>query len=349
MSSSDDNNDQRGGDSGEITSSKKVYTSCEQNNIDNITEGIDSIAILNDVSKCANCGKEGNSSDMNVCNKCQMVKYCNAVCKKKHRKKHKKACEKQAAEIYDEKLFKEVERNECPICLLPLPLDADESTIHSCCGKRICIGCEYAMKMSEGKDLCAFCRAPPPGSQEEDIKRTKNLMDKGNAEAFHYFSGYYVRGTNGIPQDWVKARGLWLKAGELGCSEGYYNLGNSYDVGRGVEVDKKKAKHYFELAAMKGNVNARHNLGYIEVRDGNDHRAMKHWILAARAGNKTQLDNVKKGFTKGLVTKDEYASTLRAYHERQKETKSDERDAAKEYRRMLATKTKFVEEVCKRI
>lgn len=40
-------------------------------------------------------------------------------------KTHKKACERRAAEIaaelYDEKLFKEVEPEECPICLLPLP------------------------------------------------------------------------------------------------------------------------------------------------------------------------------------------------------------------------------------
>ena len=39
----------------------------------------------------------------------QLVKYCNAACKKKHRKKHKKACERRVAEMHDEKLFKEVE------------------------------------------------------------------------------------------------------------------------------------------------------------------------------------------------------------------------------------------------
>ena len=58
------------GDSGEITLSKKEYTLCEQNDIDIITENIDSVAILDeDVLTCANCGKEGNSNDMNTCNK----------------------------------------------------------------------------------------------------------------------------------------------------------------------------------------------------------------------------------------------------------------------------------------
>ena len=40
------------------------------------------------------------------------------------------------------------------------------------------------------------------------------------------------------------------------------------------------------------------------------------------------MDLVKSGFMKGIVTKDEYASTLRAHHDRQKEVKSDERDKA---------------------
>ena len=37
---------------------------------------------------------------------------------------------------------------------------------------------------------------------------------------------------------------------------------------------------------------------------------------------------VKEGFTMELMTKDEYASTLWAYHERQKEMRSDARDQA---------------------
>jgi len=51
-------------------------------------------------------------------------------------------------------------------------------------------------------------------------------------------------------------------------------LGVAYEDGTGVEVDKKKAKHYFELAAMGGNVDARF---MIEGRVGNHYRAFKHW------------------------------------------------------------------------
>ena len=153
-------------------------------------------------------------------------------------------------------------------------------------------------------------------------------MNKGNALAYNVFGGHYREGSYGIPQDWNKANELYLKAGELGCGAAYYNLGIAYDLGNGVEVDYKKAMHYYELAAMDGFVSARYNLGASEMEAGNYDRAFKHYMIAARAGDKEALERVKEGFIGGLVTKDEYASTLRAYHERQKEMKSEMRDKA---------------------
>jgi len=98
-----------------------------------------------------------------------------------------------------------------------------------------------------------------------------------------------------------------------------------------VEVDKKKAKHYYELAAIGGDIHARHNLGCMEGNSGNLHRAMKHFIMAAKAGDEISLNCVKVGFMKGIVTKDEYASTLRAHQLRKDEMKSDSREKAEAY------------------
>jgi len=120
-------------------------------------------------------------------------------------------------------------------------------------------------------------------------------MRRGNAYAFYNRAGYYARGNGRVPRDFKKVNELFLKAGELGCAEAYHNLGISYGYGRGVEVDKKKAKHYWELAAMNGDVIARHSLGCDELEAGNDHRAMQHFILAAKAGFKRSLDSVKVG------------------------------------------------------
>src|SRR6056300_1593416 len=126
-------------------------------------------------TNCASCDKEGGN--LNTCNKCKMVKYCNAACKNKHRSKHKKKCERRVAELHDEELFKEPPPpEECPICFLPLPLNVCHTVLKSCCGKRICCACIYAMNIGRGKDnLCAFCRVPPPSSDEEEKKRIKKL------------------------------------------------------------------------------------------------------------------------------------------------------------------------------
>ena len=153
-------------------------------------------------------------------------------------------------------------------------------------------------------------------------------METDNADAFHQLAWYYASGNMGVPRDMTKANELYQRAGELGCSEAYSNLGNLYDNGDGVEVDKKKAKHFYELAAMNGDVDARHNLGCDEVDAGNYHRAMKHYIISAKAGNKKSLDIFKGGFMNGFVTKDEYANTLRAYQKIQNEMKSDMRTKA---------------------
>ena len=130
---------------------------------------------------------------MNTCNKCNLVKYCNAACKKKHKSKHKKKCERRAAELFDEKLFQEPPpREDCPICMMPPPLIGNHSgmAFHSCCGKRICDGCIYAMVESGAKDICPFCRTPKSMSNETTIGRVNKLMEKGNGHAFYILGGY---------------------------------------------------------------------------------------------------------------------------------------------------------------
>ena len=193
-------------------------------------------------------------------------------------------------------------------------------------------------KKSDELGMCAFCREMPASSDEAIIERYKKLMEKGNAEAYNLFAGYYARGELGLPQDWMKSNELYQKAGDLGCTNAYYNLANHYYYGRGVDVDKKKAKYLFELAAMGGDVDARYSIGMIEGQAGNEQRAMKHLLIAAKSGHKLSLDKVKYGFAAGLVAKDEYEQALRAYHERQVEAKSEARDKAVEYRERFAAR-----------
>ena len=164
------------------------------------------------VMTCANCGKgEESACDLKFCNACKLVKYCNRDCQIAHRPQHKKACKKRVAEFYNEELFKDPPpREECPICMLPLPLDPRDSLFQSCCGKTICEGCFVSMMKEEirrGRKkieeyMCAICRTHHPGKSEEDqVKQYKNLMEKDNAMGYYQFGGDYARGTMGMQQD----------------------------------------------------------------------------------------------------------------------------------------------------
>ena len=82
---------------------------------------------------CAACGKA--DFNLKACSSCKLVKYCNVDCQRAHRSNHTKACKKKA-EFIDEKLFAEPPpREDCPICMIMVPCDEEESVYKSCCGK----------------------------------------------------------------------------------------------------------------------------------------------------------------------------------------------------------------------
>ena len=291
------------------------------------------IKCTEEVDKCACCGKEG--SDLNICNKCKDAKYCNAACKKKHRTKHKKKCERRAAEIqakfHEEQLFKQPPKKEdCPICMLPLPLLGTGSKYSSCCGKEICSGCVLAVAIrDEDEQKCAFCRTPAAKSEKEMIKRIRKRVEVGDANAIYTLGCNFAEGLFGLPRDRAKALELWQQAGELGCASAYFNIGNAYYIGRDVERDETKADHYYELAAMGGDPEARFNLGCSEKRVGNWDRALKHYMIAAGNGYNGSLKAVQHYLYKhGHATKDDYTKALLAYQAYLEEVRSEQRDKA---------------------
>jgi len=284
-------------------------------------------------SVCANCGKEG-SDVTNICNKCKSVKYCNAACKKKHRHKHKKECERRVAELHDEQLFKQPPPEEdCPICFLRLPSLLLGRVYMACCGKLVCRGCNYAVYESERETatckLCPFCRTPPPSSHEETIKRyKKRVYEDNDVWAMHSLGYRYSKGDYGLPINHTKALKLWQQAAKLGHTNAYYSIGCAYRNGRGVERDAKKAEHYCELAALGGCEKARYNLGAFEKRDGNHHRALKHFMIAAGDGDHNSLKAIQGYYMNGHATKEDYAKALRSYQAYLDEIRSDQRDEA---------------------
>lgn len=59
-----------------------------------------------------------------------------------------------------------------------------------------------------------------------------------------------------MPQNYLKAAELFLKSAEGGDRDAAANLGYYYEMGRGVERDMNKAKHYMRMAAEKGHSGA---------------------------------------------------------------------------------------------
>ena len=304
----------------------------------------------NDVLVCANCGKEGSDVN-NICNKCKRVTYCNAVCKKKHRHKHKKDCEEYirlatekhneelriAAERHDEELFKQPppQLGDCPICFLRLPSLRTGYRYKSCCGKVLCSGCDYAPVLDDqGNKVdghkCPYCRTLTP-DEEEQIKRLNKRVEAEDPLATHRLGCDYRDGTDGFPQDYTKALDLFHRSADLGYTTAYNDIGCVYFKGRGVEVDKQKANHYLELAAIGGNVEARHNLGCIEADEGNFDRALKHFMIAIRGGHSKSLTVIQRMYSEGHATKEDYTTALQTYQEYLGEIKSRQREEAAEF------------------
>jgi len=310
-----------------------------------VLKAVDIVSNEEEVQTCANCGKEGAN---NTCNKCKQVKYCTAACKKRHRHKHKKDCEehlkraaqiqeeenKRAAELHDIELFKQPPQQErdCPICFQLLPILSTGSRYNACCGKDICSGCIHAMD----NKLCPFCRTPTPNI-DEAVTRLQKRVDAGDAQAINNLGIHYALGSHGFPQDYAKALKLWKRSAELGYAYAYQNIGTTYGNGNGVGRDMKKAEHYYELGAMRGDAQARHMLGHdvelkrSEPKRGNIDRALRHYMIALEGGYNDSLKDLQKLYSNGLATKDEYTEALRAYQKYLNEVKSSQRDEAAAY------------------
>ena len=206
-------------------------------------------------------------------------------------------------------------------------------TYMECCGKLICSGCIYApMYDDKGNEVdnrkCPFCRTPPPRSDEEIIKRIEKRMELNDAQAISSLGHYFAEGLLGLPQNHAKALELWHRAGDLGSAEAFFDIGDAYTNGNGVERDEKKAKHFYEQAAMGGHVVARFYLGVAEMQKGKMGRALKHWMIAVKDGMDQCLENIKKLYRVGCATKDDYTEALRSYQAYLNEIKSDLRDKA---------------------
>ena len=242
--------------------------------------------------------------------------------------------------ISDDILFQEPPpKEDCPICFLPMPYTGGLCGVGvsyaPCCGKVLCSGCIWASVFATGKGAlkkcCAFCREPTDSPIEEETRKCKKRMEAGDAETFHQEGIAYENGDRGVPRDKNKALEMWNRAADFGHADAHHHIADAYLHGKGVEKDDDKASYHLERAAIRGHEMARYSLGINEYNDGNMNQAMKHFMISARAGYDEPLKRVMDGYKWGIVTKEEYASTLRAHKGSQDEMKSEQRSTAERF------------------
>jgi TPR repeat protein len=129
-------------------------------------------------------------------------------------------------------------------------------------------------------------------------------------------------------EDYEGAFEYWTKAAGLGDIDAHYHLSLLYAEGKGVERDLKKKINHLEEAAIGGHPEARFNLGCHEGRNGRFDRMVKHYVIAANLGLDEALEDVKKGFQRGFVSKEDYAAALRGHQAAVDATKSAQREEA---------------------
>jgi len=166
------------------------------------------------------------------------------------------------------------EREECPICMIPLPIEEEENVFFPCCGKRLCTGCTLRsindiIKNGTPKlqalveQKCAFCRLPSMRNNNY-TKPLKKQMKKKNPYAFLAMAQRYQDGE-GVFQSYTKSLEMYIRSAELGNAEGFSMIGYYYMNGVLVEQDDSKALAFYEVSAKKGSVGAHKYLAKMET------------------------------------------------------------------------------------
>ena len=124
-------------------------------------------------------------------------------------------------------------KEECSVCMHPLPFDEGEIAFMTCCGKQICNGCSYKninTEMKKGVTIeefkCAYCRQLT--SKSNPTKELKRLMKKNNTQAFVQMGIRYKEGV-GVFQSDTKSLELIIRAAELGSAPVYFEIGMNYN------------------------------------------------------------------------------------------------------------------------
>ena len=231
-------------------------------------------------------------------------------------------------ELRDVELFGPLEeREECPVCFVPMPLDLSHWSHPPCCSKIICHACARAAG-ARRQFNCAFCRAPVSGDEALRQQQLRKRIESGDTWAMYILANNYKNGNKGLPKDDIAAMNLWLQAAELGhlpalCSISGRYVKNEFEV----RTTKEQALKLAKAAAKKGSVRGHHLLGWLEFKEqDNLVKARNHFVHAAIGGWKESLEMLKIMQRGGMLDQDTFDDIEVKHNEALALEWSEERD-----------------------
>lgn len=128
----------------------------------------------------------------------------------------------------------------------------------------------------------------------------------------------------------MKGLSYFVLAADLGSAQACQNIGLHYKDGISISEDIEKEAFFYRAGAFRGCISARGSIGIHEYLAGNHEIAIRHWKIAAEAGNQQSLDRIKKIFNSKLAGNDfiskEYMDIVyRSCHNAQENVKSEGR------------------------
>ncbi|KAJ1450542.1 hypothetical protein M885DRAFT_621604 [Pelagophyceae sp. CCMP2097] len=205
-------------------------------------------------------------------------------------------------------------RGTCAICLDRLPIGRG-ATFYDCCCKSICTACSD--KCDQYDERCPLCRAPPPKSDAESVRRLQEHVGKGNADAQVQLGDAYFEGICGLKQSFQRAFQYYERAEAQGHAIAQYNLAVYYDQGLGVKINFKTAARWYRRAAEQGLAQAQVNIGWFYSNGKGVAQsygeAVKWYRLAAAQGYADALYRLGMCYEYGQGVSQDMDAALRCY------------------------------------
>ena len=250
-------------------------------------------------------------------------------------------------ELKDVELFGPLpKREDCPICFLPIPLEARGVVSLTCCGKRACNGCMHQQMLVSGsistdqcRYCCPFCRTVHRGDDDalrdydSILEKTKRRIEDANdTNAMITLAECYDNSFHGLEKDDVASLGLWLRAAMEGNAVAIGKLATEYQEEGRLTTDTIRGMRLTKVAAKRGMLSAHFNLGvFYSNKEYNVKMMVKHFSHAAKGGHKNSMQNCKLLRDNGEINEDEYNKIKQEFAERIRSEWSEERQKAEEY------------------